>query len=118
MFEGINLILINLSTNLFIELSTVYISHLTVDETQERSLLNLVHFISTYGLRPKLDLLCQVEINNAGGLHNWIPEVLMKIDTVILLLTKKYVEVRFFYINGGECFFYAYSLYGNQHSPA
>ncbi|XP_066910279.1 uncharacterized protein [Clytia hemisphaerica] len=74
------------------EHSTVYISHLTIDETQERSLLNLVHFISTYGIRPKLDILCQVEINDAGGLHNWIPDVLTKIDTVILLITKKYIE--------------------------
>jgi len=72
----------------------VYVSHVTRSDTrQETRLLQLIHFLAQYGIRLTLDLLCQVEINNAGGLPNWIPETISKADKILLYLSKSYIAV-------------------------
>ena len=63
---------------------------------EEKELLTLIHYITTFGLQCHVDLLCQVEINTMGGLPNWIPTKILNVKKIMVYLTNKYVKVNKF----------------------
>lgn len=79
-------------SNFYIGQTKVYVSYLTQPHKEER-LLNLIQFISDFDVHCIIDLLCQVEINNSGGLPNWLPSKLTNSDKILVVLSKTYVKV-------------------------
>lgn len=56
-------------------------------------MLSLVQYIASYGIHCNIDLLSQVNINNMGGLANWLPSQIRNSDKILILLSKAYLKV-------------------------
>lgn len=73
---------------------TVYISHCTQGETNQKNLLKfaclLEHNIPQ--LVSVLDLTRQVEINESGGAAQWIPKQMAEASKILVILSKRYME--------------------------
>ena len=56
-------------------------------------ILALVQHLTTFGVQCVIDLLCQVEINNTGGLANWLPYAITNADKILVVVTPNYLQV-------------------------
>ena len=76
-----------------LEPTTVYISYFADTEKKEERVLYLAAALSQFGIKCTLDLLCQVDINNNGGLPIWLPENVTNSDKILVVITRDYLEV-------------------------
>ncbi|XP_066914792.1 uncharacterized protein [Clytia hemisphaerica] len=71
---------------------SVYISHYSNSLLDEEEILSLVHYLMSLDLQCHVDLLNQVEINNMGGLPNWIPEHILSVKKILMVISKEYLQ--------------------------
>ncbi|XP_066931773.1 uncharacterized protein [Clytia hemisphaerica] len=71
---------------------TVYFSYISKDQQKEEDLLHMIAALHEYGVQCVVDLLNTVEINNTGGLANWVPKSITNTDKIVVLLTKQYIK--------------------------
>lgn len=71
----------------------MYISYFAGTEKEEEKVLYLAAALNQFGIKCTVDLLCQVDINNNGGLPIWLPENVTNSDKILVLITREYLEV-------------------------
>jgi hypothetical protein len=93
-FDGRGYFLETLVSYVFFVDMSLYVTHYTKSTRHEHRLLSLVQYISAFDFKCNIDLLSQVEINNIGGLPNWIPEKILNVRKILVVLSKEYIQVR------------------------
>ena len=71
----------------------IYVSHFSRTGQAEEEVLSLVHYLTSLNFQCHVDLLHRVEINNAGGLANWIPEHILSVKKILVIISKEYIQV-------------------------
>ena len=73
---------------------TVYISHCTQGETNQKNLLKFACLLEHNfpQLVSVLDLTRQVEINESGGAAQWIPKQMAEASKILVILSKRYLK--------------------------
>ena len=71
-----------------------YISHCALNEDEEKTILKFAFLVESFhpGTSVVVDLTRQVEINKVGGLSQWVPVMMRRVDKIIVILTPNYVE--------------------------
>ena len=73
----------------------VYISHCTPDENQKKKLLNFASYLQFQltGVTVIMDLIKENEINQAGGMSQWVPQQICNADKILVVLSDDYLKV-------------------------
>jgi hypothetical protein len=73
----------------------LYMSHCAVDEKEKEKLLKFASSLQLKlsGVTVVTDITCQNEINECGGMPQWVPEQMQKAKRILVVLSDKYVEM-------------------------
>ena len=85
--------------------NTAYISHCATTKQQKQKLLQFSVWLESQlpGLSVIVDLTKETEINKVGGLSQWIPQQITKVDKVIVILSQEYIDALNLSINDVKC---------------